>query len=92
MNRSLAVALLAVTALTPVLFAQDARQIMQEVQKRQHSTSQHYEGTLEVIGGGNRIAMGHDGCTQPRQRRLARGKLKAHPPRGGPGQKRAYPG
>jgi outer membrane lipoprotein-sorting protein len=33
-----------------------ARQIMEEVQSRQKADSQHYEGTLEVIGGGNRIA------------------------------------
>jgi hypothetical protein len=37
--------------------AQDPRQIMEEVQRRQRSESQHYEGTLEVIGGGNRIAI-----------------------------------
>jgi len=36
--------------------AQDARQIVQEVQKRQASKSQRYEGTLEVIGGENRVA------------------------------------
>src|ERR1700693_4869761 len=36
--------------------AQDPRQIMEEVQRRQRSETQHYEGTLEVIGGGNRIA------------------------------------
>jgi hypothetical protein len=36
--------------------AQDPRQIMEEVQRRQRSESQHYEGTLEVIGGGNPIA------------------------------------
>ena len=36
--------------------AQDPRQIMEEVQRRQRSESQHYEGTLEVTGGGNRIA------------------------------------
>src|SRR5258706_6822600 len=36
--------------------AQDPRQIMQEVQRRQRSESQHYEGTLEVIGNGSRIA------------------------------------
>ena len=29
---------------------------MEEVQRRQHSDSQHYEGTLEVIGSGSRIA------------------------------------
>ena len=33
-----------------------AREIIQEVQRRQHSDSQRYQGTLEVIGGGNRIA------------------------------------
>lgn len=38
------------------LVAQDARQIIEEVQRRQRSESQHYEGTLEVTGGGNRIA------------------------------------
>jgi len=40
---------------TPLL-AQDPRQIMEEVQRRQRSESQHYGGTLEVIGNGNRIA------------------------------------
>ena len=38
------------------LWAQDPRQIVMEVQKRQHSNSQRYEGTLEVIGGGSRVA------------------------------------
>jgi outer membrane lipoprotein-sorting protein len=36
--------------------AQDPRQIIAEVQKRQQSNSQRYEGTLEVITGGNQIA------------------------------------
>jgi hypothetical protein len=36
--------------------AQDPRQIMEEVQRRQRSETQHYEGTLEVIGNGKRIA------------------------------------
>ncbi|MGH9592888.1 MAG: outer membrane lipoprotein-sorting protein, partial [Bryobacteraceae bacterium] len=36
--------------------AQDPRQIILEVQRRQHTTSQRYEGTLEVIGAGNRVA------------------------------------
>ncbi len=36
--------------------AQEPRQIMEEVQRRQRSESQHYEGTLEVIGKGSRIA------------------------------------
>jgi hypothetical protein len=35
--------------------AQDARQIIQEAQKRQASKSQRYEGTLEVIGGENHV-------------------------------------
>ena len=38
---------LAATAL-----AQDARQIIEEVQRRARSNSQRYEGTLEVIGAG----------------------------------------
>jgi hypothetical protein len=36
--------------------AQDPRQIIQEVQRRSHSNSQRYEGTLEVIASGNQIA------------------------------------
>lgn len=36
--------------------AQDPRQIISEVQKRQQSASQRYEGTLEVIGAGNKVA------------------------------------
>src|SRR4029079_5606535 len=52
MNRLLAVLLLAAT----FAIAQDPRQIMEEVQRRQRSESQHYEGTLEVIGNGSRIA------------------------------------
>jgi outer membrane lipoprotein-sorting protein len=36
--------------------AQDPRQIMEEAQRRSQSQSQHYEGTLEVIGSGSRIA------------------------------------
>jgi outer membrane lipoprotein-sorting protein len=52
MNRWLAALLL----MAPFARPQDPRQIMEEVQRRQRSDSQHYEGTLEVIGGGNRIA------------------------------------
>jgi Outer membrane lipoprotein-sorting protein len=48
--------LLAATLLAAFAHAQDPRQIMEEVQRRQRSETQHYEGTLEVIGGGNRIA------------------------------------
>src|ERR1041385_1407433 len=46
---------LSVTLSVPLL-AQDPRQIIQEVQKRQHSDSQRYEGTLEVTSGGNQVA------------------------------------
>jgi outer membrane lipoprotein-sorting protein len=48
--------LAAILSIAPCAWAQDPRQIMEEVQRRQRSESQHYEGTLEVIGGGNRIA------------------------------------
>jgi hypothetical protein len=51
MNR----ATLALLISIPV-FGQDPRQIIAEVQRRSHSDSQRYEGTLEVIGGQNRIA------------------------------------
>src|SRR6476646_948630 len=37
-------------------FGQDPRQIIIEVQKRQHSESQRYEGTLEVTSQGNQVA------------------------------------
>ena len=47
---------IAALALASCAWAQDPRQIIIEVQKRQHSDSQRYEGTLEVIGGGNRVA------------------------------------
>ena len=40
-------------------FAQDARQIVAESQKRAHSQSQRYEGDLEVIGGERKIARKH---------------------------------
>ncbi|HEY4363293.1 MAG TPA: outer membrane lipoprotein-sorting protein [Bryobacteraceae bacterium] len=42
--------------LAQTLLGQDAREIMKEVQHRQHSTSQRYEGTLEVTTGGSRVA------------------------------------
>ena len=48
--------LAAVLLLAPFANAQDPRQIMEEAQRRQRSESQHYEGTLEVIGSGSRIA------------------------------------
>src|ERR1700681_10859 len=52
MSRLIALGLLAAL----VISAQEPRQIMEEVQRRQRSDSQHYEGTLEVLGNGNRIA------------------------------------
>jgi outer membrane lipoprotein-sorting protein len=52
MNSALVTAFLAAAS----VYAQDARQIIEEVQRRQHSISQRYEGTLEVIGTEHRIA------------------------------------
>jgi Outer membrane lipoprotein-sorting protein len=52
MSRFLMVWLLA----AGIAAAQEPRQIMEEAQRRSRSESQHYEGTLEVIGNGNRIA------------------------------------
>jgi len=46
--------LLVIGFLNPVL-AQDARQIVEETQKRTRSGSQHYEGTLQVVDGNARI-------------------------------------
>ncbi len=51
MNKCL-LAFLAVSA----AFAQDARQIVEEVQKRSRSKSQKYEGTLEVIDQKNKVS------------------------------------
>ena len=48
--------LVATLALSASVWAQDPRQIIIEVQKRTHSDSQRYQGTLEVIGGGSRVA------------------------------------
>ena len=52
MNRVLIAGLLSAT----FILAQDARQIMTEVQNRSESKSQHYEGTLKVIDARNKIA------------------------------------
>ena len=52
MNKLSAALLLAAS----IAAAQDPRQIMEEAQRRSRSESQHYEGTLEVIGSGSRIA------------------------------------
>ena len=51
------VLLFALALLLPVLVAaQDARQIMTEVQKRATTTSQHYEGLLQVINAQGKIS------------------------------------
>ena len=52
MSKLAAVLLIAASA----ALAQDPRQIILEVQRRQHSSSQRYEGTLEVTSGSNRVA------------------------------------
>jgi outer membrane lipoprotein-sorting protein len=52
MNRVFIAGLLSAT----FILAQDARQIMSEVQNRSQSKSQHYEGTLKVIDARNKIA------------------------------------
>jgi hypothetical protein len=49
-------AFLGLVVLSAGVFAQDPKQIVEEVQRRSRSSSQRYEGTLEVIGAGNRIA------------------------------------
>src|SRR3954469_15678587 len=47
--------LFSVLALCPA-FAQDARQIIEEAQKRGRVNSQRYEGVLEVIGGNSKVS------------------------------------
>jgi len=53
-NSSIALAFILLAA---PLFAQDPRQIIAEVQKRSYSSSQRYEGTLEVIASSNKISL-----------------------------------
>jgi len=47
---------LGLVGLAAFLQAQDARQIVEEVQKRAQSKSQKYEGTLEVVDQKNRVS------------------------------------
>ena len=54
MNRGLL--FISALALSAPIFAQDPKQIIDEVQKRSRSNSQRYEGTLEVTGAENRVA------------------------------------
>src|SRR3984957_1302204 len=49
--------LLLIAAMCAPVFAQDPRGIIAEVQKRTYSKSQRYEGTLEVIGAENKVAI-----------------------------------
>lgn len=56
MSRDRKAAVAAFLAFAAIGLAQDPRQIILEVQKRQHSTSQRYEGTLQVIGAHGAIA------------------------------------
>src|SRR5882672_8776447 len=51
-NRSLTVA----AVLSSVLSGQDARQIVEEAQRRGRSNSQRYEGALEVIGANSKVS------------------------------------
>ena len=55
MSRWMGIAMVAVLG-AAAAGAQDAKEIVREVQRRQQSKSQRYEGTLEVIGGGDRVA------------------------------------
>src|SRR5580704_3541092 len=56
MNKLAAALVFASFTVTNAALAQDPREIIKEVQKRQHSSSQRYEGTLEVTSGANRVA------------------------------------
>jgi outer membrane lipoprotein-sorting protein len=49
--------LLLIAVVCAPVFAQDPRGIIAEVQKRTYSKSQRYEGTLEVIGAENKVAI-----------------------------------
>ena len=55
-RRRLAVAVVCVAAAARVLAADDARQIMQESQRRSESASQRYEGVLQVFDSKGKIA------------------------------------
>ncbi|MGP0074827.1 MAG: outer membrane lipoprotein-sorting protein [Bryobacteraceae bacterium] len=48
---------LLIATLAPIVFAEDARQIVAESENRSRSKSQQYEGTLEVIGASNKISL-----------------------------------
>src|ERR1700683_3114142 len=50
------VILIAAVALVPRAAAEDARQIVEESQRRGGSTSQQYDGVLEVIAANNKVS------------------------------------
>ncbi len=50
------VILIAAVALVPRAAAEDARQIVEESQRRGRSTSQQYDGVLEVIAANNKVS------------------------------------
>jgi hypothetical protein len=54
-QRTMTRLLLAIALCTTTLHAQDARQIMLEVQNRSRSQSQHYEGMLKVVDARSRV-------------------------------------
>ncbi len=56
MSRFVHIALVAAMGTMVAVAQRDAKEIVREVQRRQQSKSQRYEGTLEVIGGGDRVA------------------------------------
>jgi hypothetical protein len=53
---TVAIALVASLALAGSARAQDARQIMEEAQRRTEATSQHYEGLLQVIDSKGKVS------------------------------------
>jgi hypothetical protein len=56
MSRTLWLLLAAVAGTTAAAAQSDPREIVREVQRRQQTRSQRYEGTLEVVGAGQRVA------------------------------------
>jgi hypothetical protein len=56
MSKTSLVSVMALLAITRFAPAQDARQIMVEVQNRTRSRTEHYEGSLEVINSNQKIS------------------------------------
>ena len=82
MSKTLCYLALLVCAACPA-HAQDARQIMTEVQNRTQSKSEHYEGSLEVINTSQKTSKKHDSvrkgklipiaCEQPPRMNISTG-------------------